>query len=190
MPYPPERRRDLSLFAREMAAQSAEDNELDEAGYEHLLEAWNGWAARLTRDHEPDDWGDYVVWLRRKALRRLAPLGAWALFVCLLLAVAPVGGGQALPVVLIILAAVPLYGSLAVSAALGARRVDMYRRSVTRAYEIMRRDPSASFDSFRRQMGRTALRHFVRHRGEHALRSYWLYYGEWQGPKLVEPAAA
>ena len=190
MYYPPQRRRDWHLFARENAEQAADEYELDEGERAHLVLAWSDWAAAGTLDHEPDDWDEYLVWLGRKAVRRLAPLGAWALFVALFLAVAPIGGGEILPIVLILLAAVPLFGSLAVSAALCARRVEMYKRSVTRAYEIMRRDPGISFDAFCGEMGRTNVRHFVRHRGEQALGSYWRYYSEWQGPKLVEPVAA
>lgn len=190
MYYPPQRRRDWQLFARKNAEQAAEEFELDDNERAHLVLDWSDWADAATLDHEPDDWGQYVVWLRRKAVPRLALLGAWALFVAFFLAVAPIGAGEALPIVLIILAALPLLGSLAVTAAIGARRVDAYRRSVTRAYEIMRRDPQISFDAFCGQMGRTNVRHFVRHRGEQALRSYWSYYSEWQGPKLVEPIAA
>lgn len=190
MYYPPERRRDWGLFARKTAEEVAGEYELDEKERAHLVLAWGDWAAANTVDLEPDDWGEYVVWLRRRALRRLIPLGAWALFVSLSLAIVPVGGGQALPVILVLLATVPLYGSLAVSAALCARRVDGYRRSVTRAYEIMRRNPGVSFDAFCGEMGRANVRRFVRHRGEQGLRSYWFYYSEWQGPRLVEPVAA
>lgn len=190
MYYPPQLRRDWNLFARNQAEEGAERHELDEEERAHLVLAWADWAAENTRDHEPDDWDEYMVWLRRKAIGRLAPLGAWALVVALLLAVLPVGGGEALPVALILLAALPLFGSLAVSALLCARRVEMYRRSVTRAYEIMRRDPSIPFETFCGEMGRYSVRHFVRHRGEQALRSYWLYYSEWNGRAGLELVAA
>lgn len=190
MYYPPERRRDWELLARQAAEQGADDYELEGEERAHLVAAWAKWASENTLDSEPDDWGDYVVWLRRKALRRFIPLGIWSLAVALLLAVAPVGGGKALPIILILLVALPLFGSLAVTAALGARRVDMYRRSVTRAYEIMRRDPAISYDFFCGEMGRTNIRHFVRHRGEQALHSYWLYYSEWNGRAGLELVAA
>lgn len=190
MYYPPERRRDWNLFARQAAEHGADEFELDGDERAHLVSAWARWAQENTADHEPDAWGDYVVWLRRKALRRFTVLGIWSLAVSLLLAVAPVGGGKAVPIALILLAALPLLGSLAVAAGIEARRVDMYRRAVTRAYEIMRRDPSITYDLFCGEMGRANIRHFVRHRGERALHSYWLYYSEWNGRAGLELVAA
>lgn len=190
MYYPPERRRDWSLFARGMAEQAAAEHELDDPEKAHLVAAWNRWATGNTIDLEPGDWDEYMTWLGRRARQRCVPLGIWSLIVALLVAVAPVGSDKMLPAVLILLGAMVLFGALAVSAVLQARRVEKYRRAVGRAYEILRREPATSFDSFCDQLGRSNIRHFVHHRGEQALRSYWLYYSEWQGPTLVEPVAA